>query len=231
LAAFAVAAPAAAAAPREGVWVSYRASAYSSSMEPRGGFAIGEEGDAYYPAFSVSLRQVRGDVIHARVRADETTSGSPARGRAPVQAREIDRLNGGWGPDGEGGASLLLRLAALPLPRAEGGEFFAFYRRMADPERNRWWANELLTGRGGMLEIDLMAPGASPAAAAACRSVRISMPGNAAATRDRCTIEAIVGAADGWPAVVEISRSIAAANGATAMESVKIQRSAPAARR
>ena len=127
-------------------------------------------------------------------------------------------------------ASLLLRMAALPLPanpardvRQGLGEEL---ESIAEPGRQLHWLSGQVRehGRAVRLQIDLRSDSHSPAARL-CRELRLV---RLRRTRvDSCIIEGIIDRRDGWPLTIFMSREAEALNGAKQGESRRFNRVAP----
>jgi hypothetical protein len=119
-------------------------------------------------------------------------------------------------------AAIVAGMAGLALPPAGGGDWFASQRG------NRAWPwrydRMRVAGRDVALEVDALAA-ADSAPARVCRLVEIAP--FAGITSDRCRIEAIVDAADGWPLAALVVRTLQASDGSRAQESLTFRRLQP----
>jgi hypothetical protein len=128
-------------------------------------------------------------------------------------------------------ASLLLRLAALPLPddpardpRQQGlGEGLD---SIVKPDRQLAWLSAQVRahGRAVRLQIDLRSDRRS-AAARLCRELRFVRVGRPRS--DSCTIEGIIHRGDGWPLTIRLGRQAVAVDGGTQGVSRRFARIAP----
>lgn len=128
-------------------------------------------------------------------------------------------------------ASLLLRLAALPLPddpardpRQQGlGERL---ESIVEPDRQLAWLSAQVRahGRAVRLQIDLRSDRRS-AAAKLCRELRLVRVGRPRS--DSCTIEGIVDRSDGWPLTISLRREAVAVDGGRQGVSRRFTRIAP----
>ncbi len=212
-------------APRTGTWMSYHGSTSYALLVPSGAAAIGEEGDGFVPPFSLRLKGLRSSVAEAEVRSDERHDARGAPRTLRVALGEAGSAVS-TAASTRDGASLLLRLANLRLPEASGEGAFAFVRRASAAGAQRWWSEQIRSGREVALQLDLLGDAASPAAAA-CRSVQVTVEGGTTTASDRCSIAAIVSARDGWPVIARITRTIKSANHAEARETITFHRLPP----
>jgi hypothetical protein len=212
-------------APRAGTWLSYHGSTSYNLMVPTGAHFLGEEGDGFVPPFSLRLKALRASVAEAEVRSDERQD---ARGAPRTLRVALGEAGPGVSTAASlrDGASLLLRLANLRLPEASGEGAFAFVRRASAAGTDRWWSERIRNGREVALQLDLLGDAASPAAAA-CRSVQVTVEGGTTTASDRCSIAAILSAQDGWPVIARITRTIKSANHAEARETITFHRLPP----
>jgi|GEM_PF-4468644 len=217
------------AAPSEDVWVAYQGNLHWGDRTPTGGTVRTGEGDGFLPQFAVRLRGVRADgSIDADLRSD-APAGRPTRpaGEGRATAPTSTRIRIAAAHDARplasaaDGASLLLRLANLRLPAATASPFVESVRRSAEAGAWPWRRDRIRTGSSVALNVDLRAD-ASSDASRICRSVPVEISG--APSSDRCSIEAILDARDGWPIVVQITRTVETAAGASATHSVDFGR-------
>ena len=181
------------------------------------------EGDSFISPFSLRLRDVRGAVAEMDVSDVARGDASPAT-RIAFRLDEAAWPAPGWRARPVDAAALVVRLAHLDLRVARVSDLSAFYRRETAAGRWAWMATSIReNGRDVMIELDLRTE--SGGAADLCRSLPI-MPLQSV-TSDRCTIEAIVDGATGWPLVVRMTRSVSATNRASAMESITFERLPP----
>lgn len=190
-------------APRADLWVSYQGATYSLETARTAEGAIRDHGDGFIPQFRIRLR---------------STDSAAARGNGAVRAPLVDVDPDSNSATGDN-AALLLRIATLALPQGSGGSSSAYFRTN---RAWRWRYDRINDGaREVAAEIDLAEDRNSPAAAV-CRLVEESTVPNLSS--DRCRIEAIIDPADGWPLTAVVTRTLAASNGSTTLETVTFER-------
>jgi hypothetical protein len=204
--------PAATAVPtrtslRSNVWVDYQGVLYSNRKVPGDGGFTHDIGHGAVPRF--------------RIRAlARTTARSGHRDPSAAGSSDLE-IEGNF--PAANGSGLLLELLRIDLPAASRGSSLAAYL-LGDGPARRWGAERIRDARDVALEVDLRAESGS-AAARLCR--RLELVVSAPVSGDRCRLDAVVDAADGWPLVARITRTVTGPNGLNALESVTFERLSP----
>lgn len=126
-------------------------------------------------------------------------------------------------------ASLLLRLANLPLPAISGAyDLGPGYRDEGtdpSPGQRGWLVKQIEShGRAVRSELNLLSAGDSPAARL-CRS--LAYESDARPRSDTCIIQGVIDRRDGWPIRMTVSRSSESSDGATEGQYRSFDRLAP----
>jgi hypothetical protein len=192
--------------PRADVWVAYQGLVHGEEIVPQNGGYAHNVDDGGLPSFRIRVRGL-------------STGRSAARPELRWSSVDIDP-DTLTNPAASEGAAMLRGIVSLALPEANEGSSLASYRQGIGPAR-RWGEERIRRSRDVAMMIDLRADAAS-SAAQLCRQVAIDVP--AGATQNRCTIEAMVDASDGWPLVARIRRAVEGVDGARLFETVTFER-------